>query len=1425
MFGRKMRRGWGFLAAVLVLVSAQMREVNGVSACKEGGKDSINIMNGLPRRNFGFSKVSNNLGAYDSPVEICPLDQNSICEASWLEEYTTAGIEAILDTDAGSDAGSWINYFQSVLMYSFIAIAFAIITIIAGVFACCCRLCCCRGVGVAESSDPEKGVEYPMWQTVATYFCLAFFILIVFTFTLLAHVRGNKAFTEAQIALVDSPDNLVEFAAGISEPAVNLLTNVVGTTGVDLIINVNQTVVEGANLTVVHEAVQCAKVVYEELTNSSLIDPFIVILDGVNISLSAAPSVSNVSSILATVTGNVSAIETELASLTSNLTDVQTSLDTIDLGSIEGSVSAVESQVSAVNGSLNSLETFVDGYLDASTSAGALDTAITNALDATPSATELSELSAAYSTFLDDFTALSPADDLGSLVIALNDTIQTLDGILGTLESDLQDANTALSSAPSATDLSASLATIAALLDSFDLGEIESQLGFVFDFIFQLPSTKPILDKIQEILDLQLQIPCVFQIVGIPENVDANLVELPSEFLNFTNELFSINDTLTEAVVELDTVLGNITDIAGDFNGTLQQLTLDYEADLSAANATLQSAKQTIMDLQTEITNLGTEFLNLTGPLLQIQNARADLTSSTLLSDPGSADDDAEVARSGLQTLVTVGMNSTLAALAAAAPPSLGNQNCLSAPFNQCYNSGTNDIPVPPPPYCGPDFSNPDCPYPIVELQILQVALSNFVNNVTNLTPDLATIKTSIGDAKGTLDSVDLSCCTDLSDLSQLKSDIPSYLTAVSDAQSDLSTLNSQLAAVETEYTNAFSNTGTFSAELDSIRAELIAFNDTTILEGFEEIEFVFEKEEQIFNLVFNDLAPILDELRTARLNDIASSPTGLQDLIRHAAAQLDSAIGAVEPNSATLSQEVDSFLQYLEIVDAVRDNGRTQRDQGSFYYLEGLFSTVNNSTLLKTDEASFFESFSKPTVEGAIVNGKIEPYPDDILCITDDCIKRSIRYYNEEGVKNFAPAEFNDVAAIPLSRTQITALPFIIPSIMLIIAIMVFFVPQCGYCLACCSVCVAPWLFVLIGGLSFPLIMLTADVCGGVESVGVTVATELAPYLCSQINGTLNTANNICEIEVNVPPLVKTIQLDPPELLESILNDCEGSSSANLASGTGEPLESLILSFGNDASQIVSDQLDDLLDDVLPGLGLVFRPLLRNVVLSSGSSLEGDITTFANDLNAAIGCEQINDVYLGVKDTFCCDFASAFYWSFAGWYLIAFSMLFCGLPVGCFAATRLRNIKRSRAQMREFYARMGETRVGQQFARAGSFIGDSRLGQGVARATAVVTARFAGSQVEGESAAVAVPVDEFDDDDGARGGGRLAAVGSSLRSLGSSFRSRFAKNKTPVAKPAEDIEDDAPNYASSSVAPAQPNDDLPSPNAGVGKTDYADDL
>lgn len=1347
-------------ALVAVLVLSMLGGSSAAKAC-QGGADAINVLTGVPRRNLGFQSVSADLGDYDSPVEACASDPTEVCQASWIDDLSDEGLSLVYDVDyAEANPTSYVNYAQSLAAYSVAGIVFAVVAVLAGIVALIVRCCCCKGVGVQASDDPDadKELGYPMGQTVCTYASLAFFILIVFSFTITAHVKGNKGFTDAQLALLDAPDATVNLAQGVTSPVLALMTSVIGATGVSVIETLNNTFVVQAQLGTVHEAFICAKEIYDEVTNTTLVATFISVLDDLEGSLLLAPSQVAVDAIILDVTANVTALNSTINAAELLLEQFVGTFTGIDLAALEAQVDAIEISLGNLESDVSAQEASVQLYVDAQSEGALLDATLTPLLVANYVELNVVDFQSKYSDFVTAVGLVPTGASLAAGLTSLNGTLDTVELQLETLLADLLAVEASVASLPTLAALDSSLGDVVSALDDFDLASAATELGSVLSFIVTLPSLGPVLDKIAEIVALQSNIPCIVSVLTVPQDINDNLVELPEDILNATSQFEFLNETITNVTGELEGLVTQFDAFADSFDGTVLDATVLFEAELAGAQALLDSAKATIEALRTQLAAIDPALLDVSPQVAEVTSLIAEVQSPLLR--PTAATSAAIEALDPNLAAITLLLGSTLGASFDTDVQAVIDLASVPATFD-CVSTATT---------CWVTATAVDtscglgrCEYPFARWTLLRTGLGNFDTALDGVSPDLsAELLPSLTAVGASLSTIDLGCCNDLSALITLQGDLATTSADVDAARSQVDAVAASIEVLSDNFDTTLLDASVFDSAVDGIRAELLAFNVTSLLGGgLDDLDLIFEKEAAVFQLLFTDLAPILDTLREPALNAILASDVGggVEGLVLHVASQMDAIIGAVEPGQATLVANVEEVLDVVRIIDASRDVDGSNRGVGSMYYIQQMIGAaqdqLNGSSTGGFAEdfpdADFFDAFETPTALGFIEDGRLVDYPGSVKCITDECLRNSIAFYNDESLENVLPEDAG--IPMPLSRTQATALPFIIPAFVLIIAFATFFLPTCGYVLACCSVCITPWLFFLIGSLVFPLLIMTADVCASAETVAIAAFAELAPVVCEQVSGTL-TPDNFCLFNISVPPLEQEVELDAPELVRSVLASCSGSSTANLADGAAasEPVEALLLSFGVEAALIVETQLAKVLDELLPDVGLVLRPLLRSDVEGASSLLQADIVDFSANINDALGCEKISAAYLGFKDAFCCDFAQAFYWSFASWYLVAFALLFCGLPVGCFAATRLRNLKRSRAQLRAFYAQASAR--GTVYARA---VVGQRADPAEGDAHVVPVAAIAGGEK---------PPSRRE-----RLNGRLAAMGSSLKDMTGKMR------------------------------------------------------
>ncbi len=117
------------------------------------------------------------------------------------------------------------------------------------------------------------------------------------------------------------------------------------------------------------------------------------------------------------------------------------------------------------------------------------------------------------------------------------------------------------------------------------------------------------------------------------------------------------------------------------------------------------------------------------------------------------------------------------------------------------------------------------------------------------------------------------------------------------------------------------------------------------------------------------------------------------------------------------------------------------------------------------------------------------------------------------------------------------------------------------------------------------------------------------------------------------------------------------------------------------ETTDLLSDQLEtfvvekatEFLDSDTITSMVELRPNVKNIVIRAVNTtghLVGDfLRTLAVDVAS---CSSAHDIFIEIKDAMCCEIVTPLWWYVSAWYLIAWSMLCCGLPAGCFGRKRI---------------------------------------------------------------------------------------------------------------------------------------------------------
>jgi len=619
-----------------------------------------------------------------------------------------------------------------------------------------------------------------------------------------------------------------------------------------------------------------------------------------------------------------------------------------------------------------------------------------------------------------------------------------------------------------------------------------------------------------------------------------------------------------------------------------------------------------------------------------------------------------------------------------------------------------------------------DCSYPWEVLVSVKNGLETFSNSTQE-----SGLSTVISDASSVQSSIDIDLSTvetDVSSFTTYQTDLDTFLNdavlARDNALDVIFSLEQYLELNATDFTDVNTTFTQAKQEIVQINATLIGYVNT--------FESALDLEDSVFTFLTQDFDDLIANLSTATLLDLANGPGGMESLFEYLLNQADITlsndmfksdlfndfgIGVTNVSEFISNSDRDSLLEQARIVDILRDSSGELTNKGSIHYFLSVFVEANlvNVTLLENPQGQGI-----PTPLGFIDGTEFVDYPENTVCATDECIENLVEYVDSENVDSIASVFGIALPAdVPVSRQQVTALPFLAPVIIILIAMAVFVWPcLCGNCLSCCTICCAPWLFLTFGGFVFPLLVLLGDSCAGVESIGSNVIGTLNPVICDDYLKGVVTPEGYCSVEIdeviNVTENVslvlnETIDIDAAKLFLSLFRGCDARSSANVETGVAEPLEALFNALSDKSGPLVKDLLDQFLfaDDAFP---VTIQDPLLQAINATGDDLVSSLEELLDDLNDALGCDSISSAYLGLKDIMCCDIMTVFYYNVWTWYVMAWVLLCCGCPAGCCAPSRLRNVKESRqvvlSAVYEGQERFAGTRLGQAVTPVAASVG-----------------------------------------------------------------------------------------------------------------------
>jgi hypothetical protein len=282
-------------------------------------------------------------------------------------------------------------------------------------------------------------------------------------------------------------------------------------------------------------------------------------------------------------------------------------------------------------------------------------------------------------------------------------------------------------------------------------------------------------------------------------------------------------------------------------------------------------------------------------------------------------------------------------------------------------------------------------------------------------------------------------------------------------------------------------------------------------------------------------------------------------------------------------------------------------------------------------------------------------------MCFTEECFENQVDFLTKRPIQDVSMELLNlDTSFLPAqSSEELFFLPLIFPIVSIVVTVLGLiptdYAAYCHSCNCCLIFLLVPWIFVLTGFL-VPAIAVVGDVCYGAFNVGNTYVLENEDSLCPG-----NVTDGVCLVQ---SPLnhERLNNVSVADIYFGIFGECPADAEE-------DPIRIPITQLVNDTQNTPQFYLDMFEDSFLEN---GFRSNLTDIFQFAADDSAIPLVNFGNNLVGAVGCNTLNTVVSDVKDAFCCDFASAVYWGFGVWAILAWTMCCLGVPASLLGRKRL---------------------------------------------------------------------------------------------------------------------------------------------------------
>lgn len=1257
--------------------------------CQTCGQDGFasNDIHGLPRVSRALAPRSADLGDYKWTV----CDANGTCGFS----VDASDAQSQLIQPLGAAADSPLSYLESLSVYPVFMFSMGLIMLISGFVLCisryfCCgflRCFCCCGCGhsyptwkqgscsigftlqentidAADTLEDMEKYAYSRCQVWSSRVFSVLFIGFILSWINVGEFSGNRMVDDAAKAVVRSPDNLVTFLQSTDDPISNFALNLVGGTFIELIADTDNLLYATMNYTIINVELSCVNSTLDDLP---AIDYFTVWVN------TTEDTVNNVSAILDLVPGELDGLGDSLdGSFDALYADIQTT--GADIDAVGPAIDALQPELDNANVVMDDVTAAATGSPKLADDFGALrddqptlaDVAtVRSSLDAvvnTPDSTVKQAADASLQAYADQLSSLpdfsatavlvsdlntyiaaAPITVFAELVISLDATRSILEQLNGS-SSSLNDSFVALGVEADALNLSNVTDLILQANDtmySIDFSGLLNEVGKFTALAELLPCLQGINDEFFGINDTLFVIPPEFdQMSSVYASLNASLTPILLLSGEMETQIFQFEEVRSN--VSIETMLLDISTMEESLDNTTGNLVeSSFIAELAVVEDTLRSISWgirndfAVLDLTFQNSLIDASlvaFLNSFETLKQellvtVAATQADL----ILYDGGSCSHDGTLF---CQVDLDCGGGNTCDLTNENSPRCVNDVSLLCTADTDCVGSrcmvnatrfdGMVDT-------MQTLFNSTDIP--LVNTTVLQMETLT-----TDAAIDTTTFELELFAAKVAADAVDVTAALVNLNASRASLDI----FDVNATMESFTGINDALLSIDLEGLR-LSVQG-----MNASYAELAIAGD-----NIDDIDEFFAAMEEFHLVQFPD--NYYPELQLARLEEVYAE-SNISNTLMHVMGTLDDMFWWMQESQSFFNVSTNytqDFQSYVPMIDSLTTDKYSKF--GSIHYLTAL----SYSSCLAGNGTGNCTYFDPEVLAQGRVSTDLQgaAYPDDVQCFTETCMDNTIEFYNTEPI-NELELDFFVTDYLTLNREQLMAVPYVIPSLIIFLALCGLLpMEKAKYCssLSLLFIFMLGPFIMIFSGLFFIFPMFVGDVCYGGENVGLQFVQN--SDMCLSLNGTGTNTECFLQPIAGYPNVTMTVDV------EAIYSALLGTSCGGVY---GDPLDAVWDGMEDGVATIPVDFVDQFLalnNPSVANASIQIQPPLASVMREHANSSGIYFSTLISESGDVFSCSNLHSIYAGFKDALCCDVLTAVYWSMGSWCLIAWTLLCCGIP------------------------------------------------------------------------------------------------------------------------------------------------------------------